>query len=610
MAVLGYAVIWSALFVGMGLLVWVCSRWLSGQTVGLAFLLTALGALSLVVSVLRALWTPFPAPTGRRVTRDQAPSLFKMLDKVRERTNGPRFDEVLIDGRLNASVVQRPRLGLLGCYRNTLVLGLPLLFLLNPRQLASVVAHEYGHLSQDHGKLGAWVYRTRRSWSRLAELRDSAGDRGSFADVALNLFFTRFFPRFNARAFVLSRQQEYEADATAHDVSGAQASSQALIAIYVAERYLQEVFWPEVFARARQGGELGQNPYRELRSRLALSLAHPQAAVWLSQAYKKLPSIVDSHPSLRQRLDFARQKPELPEPVGDKSAATLLGKAVEVVLASLDTQWQRDHSAVWSQTQRAMAARVARLNALNEKREKAPLNSSEVAERAECIEITAGAAEALPAWQEAQREFPQHAEIAYGLARLMSEESDEYSQRQAFELWSLVAGSDSRHAVQAMERCIAWLEGQDRNDESLPAWRVRLKDRQQREQEAEEERLDFSSKPFFSPSELTRPQLQDCLDVLIRERAVGAAYLVRKQTRNFSHRPFYVLMIERSRAPKQPSPAHYASRLQEKVNLPGEFIVIDCAHKHWKDHDANQVLQQIKRMNEARIYGGSALGGR
>jgi hypothetical protein len=276
----------------------------------------------------------------------------------------------------------------------------------------------------------------------------------------------------------------------------------------------------------------------------------------------------------------------------------------------LDTQWQRDNAAFWSQTQRAFAGRVAQLNALNEKREKAPLNPTELAERAECLEITAGASEALPAWQEAHRECPQHAEIAYGLARLISDEVDESSQRQAFDLWSLVAASDSEHAVQAMERCIAWLERNDRNDETLPAWRQRLKDRQRREQEAEDERLDFASNPFFSSSELTRSQIQECLDVLIRERAVGAAYLVRKQTRIFSHRPFYVLMIERSRAPKQPSSIHYGASLQDKLKLPGDFIVIDSAHKHWKERDAAKVLQQIKRMNDARIYGGSALGGR
>jgi hypothetical protein len=50
--------------------------------------------------------------------------------------------------------------------------------------------------------------------------------------------------------------------------------------------------------------------------------------------------------------------------------------------------------------------------------------------------------------------------------------------------------------------------------------------------------------------------------------------------------------------------------LQDKLQLPGDFIVIDSAHPRWKDRDGQQILQQIKRIGNARIYGGSALGGR
>ena len=48
------------------------------------------------------------------------------------------------------------------------------------------------------------------------------------ADVALAFFFRHFFPRFNARAFVLSRQQEFEADRAAHEIVGARASAEGL----------------------------------------------------------------------------------------------------------------------------------------------------------------------------------------------------------------------------------------------------------------------------------------------------------------------------------------------------------------------------------------------
>jgi Zn-dependent protease with chaperone function len=609
MAVAAYAFIWAALVLGVGTLVWIVQRLQDGERLSSWFVLLGVAAVLLIVVLLRALWTPMPAPQGRRVSRDQAPQLFKMLDKVSERTAGPRFDEVLVDGELHAAVVQRPRLGLLGWYQNTLVLGLPLLFLLSPRQLASVVAHEYGHMGGSQGKLAAWIYRTRRGWLRLAELRESAHRGNSVVDTAMALFFNHFFPRFNARAFVIARQHELEADHAAHAVAGAQPSSEALVVLQLGARYLNEVFWPMVFGRARLGGELRETPFREMRATLALCLSHRQAGAWLQQAYKALPSATDTHPSLRQRLEYAKCKAELPPADAQKAAISLLGSAMEVVVAALDTQWQRRHATEWAQKVRVMSTKAARLTALNEKREGASLSSQETAERAVCIELTHAPEQTLLAWQEAHRAFPLDADIAFGLARCLKDESEESAQNEVLGLWLQVGQSDSRHAVLALQQAILWLEMKERHSEAS-VWRQRLKDRVALEQEATDDRMDFAHDPVFVSAGLSRAQVQDCLDVLIRERPVGAAYLVRKQTRLFSQRPFYVLMIERSRTPRQPSSRRYHQRLQDKLDFPGEFMVIDSAHATWRHRDGLAVLQQLKRVADARIYGGSALGGR
>jgi Zn-dependent protease with chaperone function len=609
MAVLGCAAIWSALLLGVGTLAWITLRLHNGERLSLWLTMLGVAAVFLVLVVLRALWTPIAIPQGRRVSRDQAPQLFKMLDKVAERTTGPRFNEVVIDGELHAAVFQRPRLGLLGWYRDTLVLGLPLLFLLSPRQLASVVAHEYGHLNGAQNKLAAWIYRTRRGWMRLAELRESAHRGNAVLDTTMALFFNHFFPRFNARAFVVARQQEFEADAAAHAVAGTQHSSEALVVLQLGARYLNEVFWPMVFGRARLGGELRETPFREMRATLAQCLSHRQASAWLQQAYKARPSPSDTHPSLRQRLEFAKCEAELPPADTQKAAISLLGSAMEVVVAALDTQWQRQHASQWAQRVRSMSTKAARLTALNEKRESGPLSPQEAAERVACIEFTHEPEQTLLAWRQAHRTFPADADIAYGLARCLKNEPDEAAQDEVFALWTQVGQSDSRHAVPALQEAIVWLEVKERHSEAA-VWRQRLKDRVALEQEATDDRMDFAHDPVFLSAGLSRAQIQDCLDVLIRERPVGAAYLVRKQTRLFSQRPFYVLVVERSRTPHQPSSRRYSQRLQAKLDFPGEFMVIDSAHATWRHRDGLAVLQQIKRVADARIYGGSALGGR
>lgn len=602
MAFAGYAAIWLTLALCALAIAWVVGRWLHGQRMhGWGFMVLFVAG-SLMVSVLRALWTPFPAPTGRRLARSEAPALFKMIDKVRQRTGGPAFDEVLIDGDLNAAVVQRPRLGLLGWYRNHLVLGLPLLMLLDQRQLASVIAHEYGHLSGAHGKLGGWVYRTRRSWMRLVELRSDARGGNSIADVALGLFLSVYFPRFNARAFVLGRQQEYEADRAAQQVAGADASAQALIAMGLGSRYLHEVFWPDVFARARSGGELREAPYREMRRLLGKVASRPEAAGWLREDWKRLPDLDDTHPSLRQRLEFAARPAQLPAPVGTAaSALALLGASADALVDEQDARWRRENLDAWQDAARWYQVQVARLVELEALQHAGQLTADQALEHARCVRRLRTPVEAQLALEAAHAQHPQHAEIALRLAALRAEDPADAAQAQAFALWTQVTQSDSTLALQAFDQAIAWLERADRHKDAQ-AWRQRQRERAALEAEAHDERFEFDDAPSFGPAPFDKAQLNPCLGVLIREKAVGAAYLVQKHVSRFPGRPFFVLIVERSRASGQPSPRHFWAALRDRVDLPGEFMVIDCAHPYWKDSAQAAVLQQMKAVRGARIY--------
>src|SRR5262245_30475639 len=88
--------------------------------------------------VASAMWVRLEPPQGRRITRNEAPELFDMIDSLRRSLRAPKFHDVLITDEFNAAVVQTPRLGLLGWYRNALLIGLPLMKALTRQQLAAV----------------------------------------------------------------------------------------------------------------------------------------------------------------------------------------------------------------------------------------------------------------------------------------------------------------------------------------------------------------------------------------------------------------------------------------------------------------------------------------
>ena len=180
--------------------------------------------------LVRSLWVRIPAPVGIPLRKEQAPALFETALRLSRDVRAPQVHEVILDGSFNASVVQIPRLGVLGWSRNYLTVGLPLMDALTPEQFEAVLAHELGHLARAHGRFRAWIYRLRTSWTQLAENLRKQGRRSWF-------IFARFFewygPLFGAYTLVLARSQEYSADRHSAEAVGATIAADALTAAAV-----------------------------------------------------------------------------------------------------------------------------------------------------------------------------------------------------------------------------------------------------------------------------------------------------------------------------------------------------------------------------------------
>lgn len=273
-AALGYAWVAGCLLTALAVLAWVVPTMLSGQRRwGLVFL--ALGAVGLAWTSLRALWVRLDgSPQGVRLTRSDAPALFKLLSTIRKKVDGPRLDEVYLDDAFNASISQLPRRGLFGGHINRLHIGLPLAMALDAPRLTAVLAHEYGHLRGNHGRFAAWVYRSRESWARLNAHLD--GDDG-LASWLTGRFMAWYVPRFLAQTFALARQDEYEADRIAADLVGAPEAAAALVEIEVKGDWLERAFWRSHW-RGAALQPLPQGPYKAMRHLLSSPPDAAQAA--------------------------------------------------------------------------------------------------------------------------------------------------------------------------------------------------------------------------------------------------------------------------------------------------------------------------------------------
>ncbi len=305
-----------------------------------------LGIASLLFTVLRAFLLRLPEPEGIEITPAQAPRLFKLLERIRVKLNGPPLTRVVIDGSFNSAIAQIPRFGLFGHYRNHLILGLPFLCAMSTREMTATLAHEYGHLASAHGKLSAWVYRQRVTFSALMDkVADTTGNnplnRLLFAALA------RFAPYFNAYTFVLSRQDEYQADADATRLVGASANARSLCRGELLGHWFNESFWRSLYDQTSDHPQPTFMPYSSLPTALTATYHDWAAPRQLKKAQRRRSGLHDTHPCLRDRLQAIGEKACLPPPIKLSAAEDLLGPLAHALAKKLDTEWWRDELPNW-----------------------------------------------------------------------------------------------------------------------------------------------------------------------------------------------------------------------------------------------------------------------
>jgi hypothetical protein len=232
-------------------------------------------------------------------------------------------------------------LGLFGT-RFAITLGVPLLAALSRDQVLAVIAHELGHFSRRHGRLGHWLYRVRVSWIHYAQ-------QMSASDYPLNRaaawYSARFVPFFSIRCFVHSRQCEYEADADAALAVGSERVAEALTRIAVIAR-----LWNDFFARQVVRWQIAapQPPadYYERFAAAARTWSLSEQQPQLAEALRVPAGWIDTHPSLAERLASLGQKAALVT-VAENAGAALLGERWSSILEEFSARWLREARPDW-----------------------------------------------------------------------------------------------------------------------------------------------------------------------------------------------------------------------------------------------------------------------
>jgi Zn-dependent protease with chaperone function len=365
--------------------------------------------------VLRALWLRFEPPAGYRLSPEDAPELAADIERLRRAAGAPELDEVVIDSDFNAGAATMPRvLGLAG-YRHALVIGLPLMRVLDRDELGAVIAHEFGHFRNGHGRFSGWIYRLRLSWYRLV---DALARGGASMSRLLLLFFRWYAPYFNAYSFVLAREDEYEADAVSARLVGEEARVSALIRVEHSALWLRRRFLPQLQARMRSHPQ-PPHAYNALLA-AALREAPPIDVARLLACATRENDLEDTHPTLSQRVNAIDAPPALREP--GVPAVALLGESLSRIERRLDEIWRDDMREPWALAYAQSRDERERLEAIERR---ADWTVDECLEHARLVERLRPDVDAGPFFERALAAAPEHAgaHVSAGLLRIDNDDA-------------------------------------------------------------------------------------------------------------------------------------------------------------------------------------------
>ena len=204
------------------------------------------------------------------VTEAEQPVLFAFIRQLCKDTGAPFPHRVFLTPDVNAAVsFQESLLNLVFPSKKNLIIGLGLVNRLNLSEFKAVLAHEFGHFSQDSMKLGSYVYTANRVVADVVYGRDWLDDLLTNAgriDIRISVFVWTFagilwvmrkgldllFRGINFTHASLSRQMEYNADLVAVSVCGSDAIAFSLARLDFAAESLGQA-WSDLTAAADHG---------------------------------------------------------------------------------------------------------------------------------------------------------------------------------------------------------------------------------------------------------------------------------------------------------------------------------------------------------------------
>jgi Zn-dependent protease with chaperone function len=562
--------------------------------------LWAIAAVGIAVTgmVIRAMFLPLPKPDGHQLTTSDAAKLFELVEEVRQKLDAPKIQSVYLTNEFNMAVARRPLFGFFGPAQNTLIVGLWMMEALSLEEIRSVIAHELGHLSRRHNRLSFWFFKLWQLWDHLA---DTSGKSAGKADQSILFkgFNNWYGPRFHARAMVLRKAFELEADRFGMAITDSSTVLREHIKIGIGAVATEKVFWPEYFRGACDTALPPKDTF-ELVVNFLKTLDNSDLLPVIKNELAQPSMPYDSHPSTRERL--ASLKFEIPaaqtvlavlseDKTSPRASSLLSNESLQhyreyynrLLKAALISQWRQKHKEAEDAKKKLDVLREKTELSESEKWDLAYFQYKYTDKELKCDSI-----------QSFLGNFPNHPKANYILGERFLKDDDEkgiaYIER--------AVSGDSDLIIDGLQVLSRFSERRT-DDAKLTSVMVRWDQHIKNVNTTIKERSQINSHDELETADVSEQNRDNIQKILSHYKTVKEAYLVRKRIRIFADKPCYILAV------------HFIRNLI-RFDSDQEQILINCLYNDLSkiadihvcsmNRLSKAVIDRIRRIDKAKLW--------
>jgi Zn-dependent protease with chaperone function len=276
-------------------------------------------------------------PAGLTLTEDKAPELFKTVQHFNAQRKRPVIHRLVITGDYELDIIKTPEWPIPVWSTNTLIVGLPVLQALAPKQFERVMTRRIGHFCKRENPLTNWLCQLRKIWQHYNRLYARQND---FGIEPLKWFFAAYAPFYTATSVFAARRDELDADTYAMTLYNDEQVREMVTADAVCCSYIQNQYWPAVYKIAAIDRKTLPVPHAKMASAVHASLKGDRLGDLVEKTFAAKPSWHDTIPSLRERLaNIGHTKPHMEENSAENAAVHYLGASMNNVVTLIDKLW-------------------------------------------------------------------------------------------------------------------------------------------------------------------------------------------------------------------------------------------------------------------------------